>query len=279
MGTAITTLVRKADHKPASEVGFRHLWGQAKLSDLTATAEAGPNELYDGVEPSLPLGLPFSPVTVSPGWSNWPALPELFPISFPGVKTSRDSLVVDIELEKLKAGMTDYFNSNVTDDPSPEEDGFIQYAFRPFDTRWLYWETTEKLLDRPRPEYKPHAFEGNGWLVTPRRQRREWSPPLIVSSMGDINQMDGSTSYTPIWLRDEGMSLDSGGTQHRPNLSDAAQRYLDRMGLAGENLFHHVLAVLHDPSYREANAGALRMEWPRLPTAGLAGRRYAGSGG
>ena len=32
-----------------------------------------------------------------------------------------------------------------------------------------------------------------------------------------------------------------------------------------EDLFHHVLTVLHDPAYREANAGALRMEWPRIP--------------
>ena len=30
VGTAITTLVRKADHKPAKEVGFRHLWGQGQ---------------------------------------------------------------------------------------------------------------------------------------------------------------------------------------------------------------------------------------------------------
>ena len=35
-----------------------------------------------------------------------------------------------------------------------------------------------------------------------------------------------------------------------------------------EDLFHHVLAVLHDPVYREANAGALRMEWPRIPLPG-----------
>ena len=32
-----------------------------------------------------------------------------------------------------------------------------------------------------------------------------------------------------------------------------------------EDLFHHVLATLHDPAYREANAGALRMGWPRIP--------------
>ena len=27
----------------------------------------------------------------------------------------------------------------------------------------------------------------------------------------------------------------------------------------------HVLALLDDPVYREANAEALRMEWPRIP--------------
>ena len=35
-----------------------------------------------------------------------------------------------------------------------------------------------------------------------------------------------------------------------------------------EDLFHHALTVLHDPAYREANAGALRMEWPRIPLPG-----------
>ena len=48
-------------------------------------------------------------------------------------------------------------------------------------------------------------------------------------------------------------------------MSPAAQRYLDRLGAGVEDLFHHVLAVLHDPAYREANAGGLRMEWPRIP--------------
>ena len=38
VGTAITTLVRKADHSPTKTVGFRHLWGEAKREELTATA-------------------------------------------------------------------------------------------------------------------------------------------------------------------------------------------------------------------------------------------------
>ena len=62
--------------------------------------------------------------------------------------------------------------------------------------------------------------------------------------------------------------MDGDGLRRRPNLSPAAQRYLDRLGLGVEDLFHYALAVLHDPDYREANAGALRMEWPRIPLPG-----------
>ena len=299
VGTAITTLVRKADHTPAKEVGFRHLWGQTKLSDLTATAEAEPEALYDGVEPNLPLGLPFAPVTVSVRWADWPSLTDLFPVSFPGVQSKRDVFLIEIELNKLKARVGEYFDASASNNevatryPSamksssgfvvsdaqkvrnsllarggPIEDNFVRNAYRPFDTRWLYWEAGHGLLGRPVPDYKPHVFEGNLWLATPRKQRREWSPPLKTSLLGDLNQMDGSTSYTPAWLLDQGLGLDGGGEQRRPNLSDAAQRYLDRLGLGVDDLFHHVLAVLHDPSYREANAGALRMEWPRIPLPG-----------
>ena len=42
---------------------------------------------------------------------DWPSLTELFPASFPGVKTSRDAFLVDIDLDRLKgAQLTDYFN-------------------------------------------------------------------------------------------------------------------------------------------------------------------------
>ena len=83
VGTAITTLVRKADLAPAGEVGFRHLWGQTKRAELLQTAEAPPDALYNDVSPVLPLGLPFTPA-VSKDWFDWPALPPV-----PGVGESR----------------------------------------------------------------------------------------------------------------------------------------------------------------------------------------------
>ena len=298
VGTAITTLVRKAEHKPAETVRFRHLWGQDKLSDLTATAEAPPAELYDDFEPSLPLGLPFAQMVVSSGWSDWPALPDLFPTSFPGVKSGRDPFVTDIDRDHLRKRIGDYFNAGLSHEDmerryplsmrnpreynsrsvrealvrlgGPDEENIIRYAYRPFDTRWLYWEARDKLVDRPRPEYKPHAFEGNLWLSAVPRLRRDSTEPqvAITSHLASLHLNEWGASMFPVWLRDEGLALDGGGEQRRPNLSDAAQRYLDRLGLGVEDLFHHALAVLHSPSYRQENAGALRMEWPRIPLPG-----------
>ena len=297
VGTAITTLVRKADHQPADKVGFRHLWGQTKREQLTATAEKEPDSLYNIVEPSLSLGLPFSRIAVSDDWSRWPSLQDLLPASFPGVTTSRDAFLVDIDLGRLTERVTDYFNAELGHeeinarhpavmspvrgfDPiqvrnellargGPTEMGFVPYTYRPFDTRWLYWEADTKLLDAKRAKYKLHVFEENLWLVSPQKQRREWSPPLKTCLLGDRNKMDGSAAYIPAYLRDDGLGVEvTDGTPRRPNLSPAAHSYLERLGAGVEDLFHHVLAVLHDPAYREANAGALRMEWPRIPLPG-----------
>ncbi len=268
VGTAIATLVRKAEHAPAETVDFRHLWGQAKLTELTDTAESEPAALYDDVAPVLPLGLPFSEVAVNRNWNEWPSLPDLFPTSFPGVKTGSDSFLVDIDLDKLKLRIKDHFNSAKTEQIRPDEQGFVRYAYRPFDSRWLYWEADSGLLDRPRPDYRPHVFAGNLALVSQQKPRREWSPPQVIHDIGCLDLMDRSATCIPAWLRDEGLALDGGGEGRRPNLSPMAQRYLNRLGLGVEDLFHHALAVLHDPAYREVNAGALRMEWPRIPLPG-----------
>ena len=297
VGTAIATLVRKVDHEPAEAVGFRHLWGQAKPAELTATADAEPDVLYSEVAPLLPLGLPFAETAVSTDWFDWPALPDLFPVSFPGVKTSRDGFVVDTDLDRLRAGVGDYFNPTLSHEEiarrhprvmkstarfdaravrdtllrrgGPDESGFIRFAYRPFDTRWLYWERDGELLDRPRPDYRPHVFEGNWWLSSAQHLRKGAGEPqtCCTSDMGSLHLIERGALMFPAWLREDGLGSVT-GTDRRANLSGAARRYLIRLSLGVEDLFHHVLATLHDPVYREANAGALRMEWPRIPLPG-----------
>ena len=298
VGTAITTLVRKAEHTRTETIGFRQLWGQAKRDELTATADAEPDALYEAVEPLLALGLPFAQIAVSDRWSDWPALPDLFQVAFSGVKTARDGFLVDIDRERLNARVTNYFNAGLSHeevarrhpiamqtaprfDPrpvrdallargGPAESGFVRYAYRPFDTRWLYWDADTKLLDEKRVDYQPHVFKENLWLSSSHRIRKGASEPqtAFTRHIASYHLIERVANWFPAYLRDEGLRLGGDGSGRRPNLSDAAQRYLDRLGLGVEDLFHHVLTTLHDPAYREANAGALRMEWPRIPLPG-----------
>ena len=295
VGTAITTLVRKADHTPAETIGFRHLWGQAKREDLLETAEAEPATLYDAIEPVLPLGLPLVRTAVSANYFAWPTLPDLFPVSFPGVNTARDGFLVDIDLSRLKARLSDYFNTDLSHDeitrryPSamktiarldvravretlltrggPDEAGFVRLAYRPFDNRWLYWEADTYLLDRPRPDYKPHIFDGNMWLGANKREIQDFSHGTLIHHIGGWKLGNWGIHFFPAWLRDDGIG-NAGNNSRRPNLSGAAQRYLKHLNASVEDLFHHVLTVLHDPTYRAANADALRMDWPRIPLPG-----------
>ena len=299
VGTSISLLSRSgtiADSLTGGRVQYRDFHQakaderrQAMLDSLDVPdIDAG----YLPLEPDLRLGLPFKPTAVSEGWFDWPSLPDLFPVSFPGVKTSRDGFLVDTDLDRLKARVADYFDASLSHDEiarrypgvmkttaqfdartvrdtllargGPDEAGFVRYAYRPFDNRWLYWEGDISLLDRPRADYRPNVFEGNVWLVSQQKPRREWSPPQVISYIGCLDLMDRGATCIPAWVRDDGIGNETGGAR-LTNLSVLAQRYLDRLGMGVEDLFHHVLATLYDPAYLAANAGALRIEWPRIP--------------
>ena len=303
IGTAITMLSKSGNQ--VALLGnsrllyrdFHHARADERRQALLDSIDApGIDSGYSALQPSLPLGLPFKPMAVSDGWFDWPALPDLFPTSFPGVKTSRDAFLVDIDLDRLRDRVTDYFNPELSHEEiarrhpavmnstalfdaravrdallrrgGPTQSGLVAYAYRPFDNRWLYWEAETNLLDRKRADYQPHVFEGNLWLVSQQKPRREWSPPQVISHIGCLDLMDRGATCVPAWLREDGLGTDENGAQRRPNLTGAARRYLDSLGMGVEDLFHHALAVLHDPAYRQANAGALHMEWPRIPLPG-----------
>ena len=242
VGTAIATLVRKADHAPTGEIESRNLWGQGKREELLATAEKDAEAIYESVEPVLPLGLPFARTAVSEGWFDWPSLPELFPGSFPGVQTSRDGFLVDIDLERLKARITDYFdpdlsheevarrypvamratarfNARVVRDTllkrgGPDENGFMRFAYRPFDNRWLYWERETKLLDEKRADYRPHVFEGNLWLSAAQHLRKGAAEPQTCATehIGCRHLIERGALMFPAWVA-EGSSGDSDDKQ------------------------------------------------------------------
>ncbi len=305
VGTSIALLSKSgiaADSSAGRRVRYRDFYQaraderrQALLDSLDAHEI---NSDYSELEPNLRLGLPFKPMAVNDDWHDWPALPDLFPVSFSGVQTGRDAFLIDVDLDRLKARIADYFNADLSHEEiarrwptamknlhgfnshavrdsrltqgGPNKTNFIRYAYRPFDIRWLYWQAERGLLDAPRATYRPHVFKGNMWLSAAQHLRKGETEPqaCLTQRLGSKHMIERTAVWFPAWLRADDLRTDATGAQRRPNLSPAAQSYLERLGASVEDLFHHVLSVLHDPAYREANAGALRMEWPRIPLPG-----------
>ncbi len=260
VGTAVALFVRKAAHQAASVVHFRHWWGKEKRAELLASLNSSVSG-YAQFVPSNHTGLTFAPLEFRAEYHSWPLLPDLFPVSFPGVKTSRDDVVVDIDRARLEKRMTQYFDLAVSHEqmkriaPGAMEEGnrfnavavretlqkrgflpqnIVRYFYRPFDFRWLYWEPETKLLDEKRTDYFPQVFPGNIWIEARQKQPMEkFDRGFSVRSLAD-NLGNGLSSYFPLLLKPKPqaglLDLETEAAGPRPNLSERAQAYLGRLG-------------------------------------------------
>ena len=261
VGTAIGLLLRTEPHGEApARVRFRHLWGKNKREALRASAEGDGAALYDTLSPAPELGLPYLPAQVAPGYVSWPRLTELLPAHFPGVKTSRDAFLVDIDRNTLLRRLYRYFDpvlshadlrhqepgimtdgaryraEDIRDrllERGLNEDHVVRNCYRPFDDRWLYWQPETKLLDEKRPEYRPHVFPGNRWLSAGNRNRKEvFYQPQVTRNLADHHIVESNVAMFPLYLSGDSsqfsIDLDGGGVSKKPNLTAIAQPKAER---------------------------------------------------
>lgn len=286
VGTAIVTMVRKREHKPTSTISFRNLWGAGKRAVLAATAEADPATIYDQVEPTLPMRLQFMPFDVDAAYFDWPLLPSLLPVGFPGVKTSRDEFLIDVDREALETRIEQYRDPKVTDatlakaypalanateryDPvatrkailerTHDQGRIIRYAYRPFDVRWMYWDADTKLVDEKRPEFMMNTTFENRFLTAGIRNRMGiFYKPQSTSVLGDHHLVESNVSIFPAKVRQDSQNIE-------PNVARSVKALLTERSLTSDQLFDHVLATLNAPIYENRYMDALRVDWPRVP--------------
>jgi len=288
VGTAISLLLKGSQGGP--RLLYRDM-DQARADERRAALLDNLGE-YRPLRPVVEIGLPFKPRSIGKAYLSWPLLPDLFPVSFPGVKTSRDGVVVDIDRERLVDRMKQYFDPKVSHDQmrrvSPDamtstkrfraeavrtqllERGYlpenvVRYCYRPFDVRWLYWEPETKLLDEKRSDYFAQVFEGNVWFTcTTRARKQDFYLPLLTSALADLNVIEANVQLFPLHRKAVGGALlePAGRT---PNITGGTADYLASVGACAEDVFYHTLAILHAPAYRAENGGALRQDWPRVP--------------
>jgi hypothetical protein len=303
VGTSINLLVSTGGENPESKTIYYRDMNQARAADRRSAlleSLANTNDNYLVLSPSIGIGLTFKPQTIGINYLSWPLLPDLFPVSFPGVKTSRDDVVVDIDRERLIKRMKQYFNPDISHEemrriaPGAMEsntrfqaeqtrsylqkrgllpENFIRYLYRPFDFRWLYYEPETDLLDRKREDYFPHIFKDNIWLAAAQQNRKEFDPPIVATELSSLHIIERSANMFPLLLKPtQRTSLfdahESPGSASF-NISGAASIYLKDVSLDDARyLFFHIIGILHSPAYKNENEGALRQDWPRVPLPG-----------
>ncbi len=307
VGTAIATLLctgrehGKKSLQPANgaalpahtkaQVQVRSFWGAGKRKQL-AECDGASGPVWQSIAPAAVLGHVLAPLATAVNYLDWPRLPELFPVSYPGVKTSRDAALIGIERTELEQRMQRYFSPDVTDasiaqeipalmqgggrfNPAQERKeaihhgmgvgSYVRYCYRPMDMRWLFWYPIGKLLDEKRPDYAPQAFAGNLWIFTTARTRKEIPEPAFATHLlADLNLQDSGTRGIPLYLSDEAQA--SADSSHwRQNLTATAVHYLEQVQAGAKDLFFHSLAMMQSHSYLTSNSGGLRQDWPRIP--------------
>ena len=153
--------------------------------------------------------------------------------------------------------------------------------YRPFCKQSVYFDLTNQFNNRtyqlqklfPTPEHENIA------IITSVAGTKDFSV-LITDTLPDLHLVgDAQTfslyTYEPVVEDDGGLNLNLGGGEvvdgytRKENITDATlvayrSTYGDE-GIAKEDIFYYIYALLHHPEYREKYAADLKKMLPRIP--------------
>lgn len=177
------------------------------------------------------------------------------------VVTAKDKILVDFNRKDLLNKVSSYYGEASNE--------FIQeYAYRPFDKRFIYYDT--KLIERAR-EILMKNFIGhdNIALLTCRQiAGNDWLHASIDNHIVDDCRVSNKTKERgyvfPLYLYTD----DSSKETRVPNLNEEEwQKFNNAIGrtTTPEELLAYIYAVLHSPRYRERYKEFLKIDFPRIP--------------
>jgi hypothetical protein len=274
-----------------NQIHLRDLWGTGKLALLRSESLGETTQVYLPLCLAPALGNPLAHRTYSTAYTSWPRLSDLLPFYSPGLTTSTDALVVDIDDERLADRMRNYFSKEVDQAqlaaivPAAtakrknfdavrvrtqlQEKGFRRwqirrYLYRPFDLRWIYWEPTEGLIDRERTPLMREVRADNRLLEARQSEAGDTFCRGTVSSSLPDHFGNGPSSFFPQREYTSHGGILQGITDEL-NLTRRAVEFLNSIRANGAALFPHCIAIMHTPQYRAENEGALICDWPQIP--------------
>lgn len=252
------------------------------------------------------------PYDIVGGYEDWFSLEEIFPIHYQGVNPNRglEGSVIEMDRGVLDQRMREYFSempdeefcrrhpvicepraryeplemrASLRANSAFTESAIVPYLVFPFDKRYLYYETTDKLLNERRLELWRNLPDNAFLIAVPEPRRVSESRPLFATSLFDLHLQDrGSVGFPaqvrPVLASGPATLFDTENENTpRANLADqiwssASAAFGFCEGLDGEQatrfarqLIHISLALGHSPAYQEEHRESLAHDWAHIP--------------
>ena len=290
-GVAISLFLRSLPRQaPVSLVLHRDLWGtrQEKYHALAV------GDLHTGMA-ALPISEPywfFAPKDRGTQHEQvlWASIDSLFHVKGMGVKSRRDHFLLDKSKTSLRARMSKLARCGdverlrddlkVKDNPQwslaamrdlLQREGvdrrIFPIAYRPCDTRfiWYHREAIERG-DARWPVMKHVLPEGLSLLTSRQSANHDFTSVFVARGLSEMKTAESTRGSCVFPARKR---ADVGRLKAGDEVSNI-RRATFGLPLARrkpEELIGYIYAILHSPKYRRRYAGALRIEFPRIPTS------------
>ena len=290
-GVAISLFFRSLPRQaPVSLVLHRDLWGTRKEKYRALAV----GEFHTGMGP-LPLSEPywfFAPKDLGTQHEqvSWASVDSLFHVNGMGVKSRRDHFLLDESKTSLRARMSKLARCRdverlrddlqVKDNPQwslaamrdlLEREGvdrrIFPIAYRPCDTRfiWYHREAIERG-DARWPVMKHVLPQGLSLLTSRQSANHDFTSVFVARGLSEMKTAESTRgSYVfPARKRADVGRLQAGDEVSNIRRATFGPQLAKRKP---EELVCYIYAILHSPEYRRRYAGALRIEFPRIPTS------------
>jgi len=202
---------------------------------------------------------------------------DSFVVYSAGIKTKVDNVAIDFDQEVLSKRVEDIITnkyslqqviskfelspkttweySKVLEIPSFKNENIISYDYRPFDSRFTYYE--KNFLSRSRSEVMDNFFnKDNVGLET----SRNGDYVFISKNISDEHFVSDNSFKFPLYIyTEDGIKT--------PNLKKEIISEIEKIvgKISPEDVFDYIYAVLHSPNYREKYKEFLKIDFPRVP--------------
>lgn len=220
---------------------------------------------------------------VDKDFSNWQQYEEGFSIEdlyekkSPGIVTSKDAILIDFDNDALYEKVKNYYGIE------PDKSLIKNLSYRPFDDRYLYYDTN--IIERSRERVMKHFIEtfNIGLMTVKKIEVGEFAHSIIYKDIVESHAVSiKEINYIfPLYLYEDVDTIFNKKSQlnRKPNLNtEITSKLENNLGLKFTpepectsdtfcplDILDYIYAILHKPSYREDYKEFLKIDFPRIP--------------